>query len=663
MRHGGKEYMVVKEGLAHILSPPTQDAPTKPKSQGGEIQSVFYNPIQQFNRDLSVLAIRAYGEHLRASRARNAEKRRNVELAKGRKRKRGEGEEKNGCEPKDEGHANPSDPQTSPDQGGTFTVLDALSATGLRALRYAAEIPSITSVVANDLSPPAVQSMKVNVEYNGLDKLIQPNLGDARAYMYSQTDALSKTNSGRHKKFDVIDLDPYGTAAPFMDAAVQAVKDGGLICVTCTDAGVWASTGFPEKTFALYGGAPSRGSHSHEVGLRLILQGLAASGARYGIAIEPLLSLSIDFYARLFVRVHHSPAQVKYLAGNSMLVYNCDSGCGAYSRQPLTQRKEKLDKKGRPFYTFAPAQGPLSGPRCEHCGFKTHISGPMWGGPLHNPHFIQSILNMLPGLDRNTYQTIDRIEGMLTTAFEEDLDALVPPGESTPPPSESATGGGQGSAEYPGVIPRIDPAIQERYPFYFSISALSKVLHTSTMPYDAFRGALRHLGYRSTRSHAKPNTIRTDAPWAVIWEITREWVRQKMPIKPGSLSPTSAGAAIMAKSRENLQKADQENQALSTLKRDIISATENVSNVDDLVTKIEAALYRSGSTKTHENPDVQRQQDTGSTGSKPSKPHPSTLDIVFDEALGRVPGKRLVRYQINPRANWGPLSKAWEGKK
>jgi tRNA (guanine26-N2/guanine27-N2)-dimethyltransferase len=36
----------------------------------------------------------------------------------------------------------------------------------------------------------------------------------------------------------VIDLDPYGSAAPFVDGAVQAVKSGGLICVTCTDMAV-----------------------------------------------------------------------------------------------------------------------------------------------------------------------------------------------------------------------------------------------------------------------------------------------------------------------------------------------------------------------------------------------------------------------------------------
>ena len=67
------------------------------------------------------------------------------------------------------------------------------------------------------------------------------------------------------KRVDVVDLDPYGTAAPFIDAAVQCVNDGGtfichpvfltfdlicllgLLCVTCTDLSVLATTNFPEK--------------------------------------------------------------------------------------------------------------------------------------------------------------------------------------------------------------------------------------------------------------------------------------------------------------------------------------------------------------------------------------------------------------------------------
>ena len=29
------------------------------------------------------------------------------------------------------------------------------------------------------------------------------------------------------RRVDVVDLDPYGTAAPFIDAAVQCIKEGG----------------------------------------------------------------------------------------------------------------------------------------------------------------------------------------------------------------------------------------------------------------------------------------------------------------------------------------------------------------------------------------------------------------------------------------------------
>jgi len=62
---------------------------------------------------------------------------------------------------------------------------------------------------------------------------------------------------------DVVDLDPYGTAGPFIDGAVQCITDGGkidilqimlaytyflgLLCVTCTDLAVLATANYPEK--------------------------------------------------------------------------------------------------------------------------------------------------------------------------------------------------------------------------------------------------------------------------------------------------------------------------------------------------------------------------------------------------------------------------------
>lgn len=675
------EYNVIKEGLAYILNPPAQEAASKGTKKDlkgeDESQSVFYNPIQQFNRDLSVLAIRAYGESLLDLKKEKLEQKSKKRagpgnaLNTGKKRKREDDPEDQTCKPPDEKEKDtspevcelPAVPsngkqETQPDSNSalSFTILDALSATGLRALRYASELPSATKVVANDLSASAIQSMKTNIDYNELQNHIQPNLGDARAYMYGLKVG---------QKFDVIDLDPYGTAAPFMDAAVQGVKDGGLLCVTCTDAGVWASTGYAEKSFSLYGGMPSKGPHSHEVGLRLILNGLAMSAAKYGLSIEPLLSLSIDFYARVFVRVYRSPAQVKFTAGNTIVVYNCDSGCGAWSIQPLGSTKQKLDRKGNPVYHFGLAQGPSAGPHCEHCGFKTHLAGPMWGGPLHNPHFIQKILSVLPSLDSTVYQTIPRIEGMLTTALEEDLN-LTPPMSK---PTAGTTEIEPQASEYPAIVPRMDPATREPFPFFFSLSALAKVLHCSTVPVDEFRGALRSCGYRSTRSHAKPNSIRTDAPWSVIWEIMREWVRQHAPVKEDALKPGTPGAAIMGKSRENLRKVHGGDQWLALLKNDLLAAVQSGRDVSDLITKVEASLYRSEARRTsqptaHTSEEKLETQAPGASDAGVSKhPHPSSLEVKFDAALGREASaahsnKRLVRYQLNPRANWGPLNRA-----
>ncbi|KAL8653361.1 MAG: hypothetical protein Q9210_002138, partial [Variospora velana] len=510
----GKQYTRIREGLADILNPRSTTQQQGSQGQGSRTkQSVFYNPIQQFNRDLSVLAIRVFAEDSAVLRRKFYE-RRVKGLARGKKRKRWDGgdggsggqngkkaalsgaavEEKeiggeqgaeggldveldnSGIEathPSIEGASDkvtdhpsveaphsgnasadvkhtadamvqkaqntiepavvhhtadttgqnkeveydkepllkPPEPDhhpqrdTPPNISPPFRILDALSATGLRALRYAKEISHVTSVTANDLLPSATASINVNVEYNALLDKVHPSTGDAKALMYE-----AATNHARTYPFHAVDLDPYGTAAPFLDAAVQAVTDCGLLCVTCTDAGIFASVSWLEKTYSQYGGLPWKGPQSHEAGLRLILNAVATSAARYGLAIEPLLSLHVDFYVRLFIRIKRSPVEVKCLASKTMVVYNCDYGCGAFSVQYFANTREREAKNGDKFHTHALAQGPTATPRCEHCGFKTHLAGPMWGGPLHNPHFISKILNLLPSLDTKVYATIPRIE-------------------------------------------------------------------------------------------------------------------------------------------------------------------------------------------------------------------------------------------------------------
>ena len=727
--YNGKLYRTAKEGTAEILGLqlPKDTALWKPSSSA---QTVFYNPIQQYNRDLSVLAIKVFGDDVAA--VRRAKYQRRLEQSakggqRGQKRKRaqvdrtrveedtanagseshgalvaaantaqllsadederrstqkaklvgaGEAGEVQGVTPthleslESHGQAQGTDQGTggqaedgvpgtdgetkdknNPSKPPSFRILDALSATGLRALRYAKEIPMATSITANDLSHSASASIKLNVEYNKVSDKVILNTGDAIEHMRRAASRGPDSPGLYH----VIDLDPYGTAAPFLDAALQALVDGGLLCITCTDSGVFASLGYLEKTYSLYGGLPLKGAHAHEGGLRLILHAIATSAARYGIAIEPLLSLSIDFYIRVFVRIHRSPAEVKFLASKTMMVYNCDVGCGAWSVQHFARLKEKKAKNGDIFYTHTSALAPSANVLCEHCGFKTHQAGPMWGGPLHNPHFIQRILDMLPSLDSSIYGTIPRIEGMLSLALHENLeDAGTPVVDPRSLPDRP--------------IPTANPIARSNHPFFFHPSSLARVLHCVAPSDAALRGALKHLGYRVTRSHTKAGSMTTDAPWSIIWEIMREWVRQKSPIKKDSIKKGTACWAIMRKDRSRVK--------LMEIQRHLRRAIDDpdVEDMEGLRKNVEAALYRTS--KIDEGPEDQDRASGGEDGGvslrntaeeqgkdpnqiESEKLSLRNLNIVFDEKLGKeLEGKRMVRYQCNPRPDWGPMNRA-----
>ena len=67
----------------------------------------------------------------------------------------------------------------SPQPQGLY-ILEALAASGLRSIRYALEIPAIDSIVANDFSNQAYESICRNIRENGVDHLISPSCREAR---------------------------------------------------------------------------------------------------------------------------------------------------------------------------------------------------------------------------------------------------------------------------------------------------------------------------------------------------------------------------------------------------------------------------------------------------------------------------------------------------
>ena len=67
-----------------------------------------------------------------------------------------------------------------------MTILEALSASGLRSVRFAKELPGVKKIIANDLSKDAYDSIARNVAHNEVEDLVRPNVADA---MYISVDS------------------------------------------------------------------------------------------------------------------------------------------------------------------------------------------------------------------------------------------------------------------------------------------------------------------------------------------------------------------------------------------------------------------------------------------------------------------------------------------
>ncbi len=91
-------------------------------------------------------------------------------------------------------------------------IVDALSASGLRTIRFLKELEGVKTDYANDLSTSSHKLMQDNFKLNGLKSdQYKATLLDANKLLL---------DSKGHEPFDVIDLDPYGAVVPFIDSAV-----------------------------------------------------------------------------------------------------------------------------------------------------------------------------------------------------------------------------------------------------------------------------------------------------------------------------------------------------------------------------------------------------------------------------------------------------------
>lgn len=490
-----KDYEVKKEGEAEILMLASN--------------AVFFNPVQVHNRDMSIAVLRTfvakrkeeYEELINKRNNKSHKKDNQVEtpVVNGDTALTSQHDEIGVVHEKETNQATNEIGDLSKEETKTPSrkvtrelkppiVLEALAASGLRSLRYAREVDGLGKVVALDNDKASVEACKRNIKFNGASAIskVEAHLADARVYMLTHP-----------KEFDVVDLDPYGSPSVFLDSAVQAVADGGLLMCTATDLAVLCGTN-GEVCYSKYGSYPVKGKYCHEMALRILLACIESHANRYKRYIVPVLSVYMDFYVRVFVRVFTSASEIKNTPLKLSYVYQC-AGCDSFHLQSLGRTVTKNNS-----LKHAPGIGPVVPQECSDCGKKFNVGGPIWSAPIHDQDWVLSTLTDVRQM-KDRYPAYNKITSVLTTVSEE----------------------------------------LHEIPLFFSLHNISGTVKCTSPSAVMFRSAVINAGYQISSSHCNPLGLKSDAPWDVIWDIMRCWVKNH-PIKEQPRD--SPGTAILSKS-------------------------------------------------------------------------------------------------------------------
>ncbi|MDD1763432.1 MAG: tRNA (guanine(10)-N(2))-dimethyltransferase [Methanobacteriaceae archaeon] len=292
------EYMLINEGQVRIKIPTFEKVSSR--------APVFYNPVMELNRDLSVLALQQFKS----------------EIEKG------------------------------------LTVCDAFGGSGIRGIRYSKEVAGVDSVVVNDVNPRAVPLARENALENGLDNI---------TVCQKDANLLLRLCKG---KFNMVDIDPFGTPSPFIDSAAVNLPRNSLLAVTATDTSALCGT-YPQPCIRKYGSKPLKTEYCHENGLRILAGFLSLSFARYQKFLSFKFAHSTEHYLRIYATVSKGAKKTDVSLQNMGYIAHC----------PIC-----LNRKA--YHGLAP----LIDARCPRCDHHMRVAGPMWCGDIQDRDFISGMI-------------------------------------------------------------------------------------------------------------------------------------------------------------------------------------------------------------------------------------------------------------------------------
>ncbi len=286
----------VKEGQVTIVVPKLATYVKEAWEYAPSKAPVFYNPAMKINRDIAVLVMQTYQKKL----------------------------------------------------GRDLSVCEPLTGCGIRGIRFAAEVEGVGKVFVNDISSDAAKVAKFNVERNKIGSSVLVANEDGNLF-------LSRYAAPR-KRFDYIDIDPFGSPVPYLDAALRALRNGGLLALTATDMAPLCGV-HPTACLRKYGGKPLRTEYCHELAVRLLVGCLAMMAAKHAIGIEILLSHSTDHYIRAYAVIRHGARLANKSVRMMGYVVHCFS---CFHRETSESIISPLRRN------------------CPECGAKLNVAGPLW---------------------------------------------------------------------------------------------------------------------------------------------------------------------------------------------------------------------------------------------------------------------------------------------
>jgi len=295
----------IKEGRVKVVVPKLSAYVKKPSDYAPSKAPVFYNPTMELNRDLAVLALQVHQKLL--------------------------GREVSVCEP--------------------------LTGCGLRGARFAVEVEGVCRVFLNDIKPESARLAVFNAELNNVEDRVEVANEDANLFL--------SRNAAPRKRFDYVDVDPFGPPVPYLDAAIRALRNGGLLALTATDmaplCGVHA-----RACLRKYGGQPLRTEYCHELAVRLLIGCLTMMAAKHPIGVEVLFSHSIDHYVRAYTVVHYGAKVANKSVRQMGYILHCFS---CFHRETVSGITSPLKHA------------------CPSCGAKLSVAGPLWLGKIADKNF------------------------------------------------------------------------------------------------------------------------------------------------------------------------------------------------------------------------------------------------------------------------------------